>query len=169
MWKGNNIIWCKSKFSTTKTSTDVWRWPKRVGVNGTPETRIDSDWFVWIYTYRMVYSLYTPRKSANDWSPRIVKSGPAAYCKFLLFKHFKRCLVCAFSLKCKQTKSLTKVIMAENIPKYPDIGCLTLPPLDEDTKQKPSHFDIDLKRIQMLKVDVDIFSTCLLFAIITNI
>ena len=117
----------------------------------------------------MVYSLYTPRKSANDWSPRIVKSGPAAYCKFLLFKHFKRCLVCAFSLKCKQTKSLTKVIMAENIPKYPDIGCLTLPPLDEDTKQKPSHFDIDLKRIQMLKVDVDIFSTCLLFAIITNI
>ena len=36
----------------------------------------------------------------------------------------------------------------------------TLPPVDEDTKQKllngtwPSYFDIDLKRIQMLKVDV---------------
>jgi len=34
---------------------------------------IDSDWFVRIYTYGMVYSLYTPpRKSTNDWSPHIV-------------------------------------------------------------------------------------------------
>jgi len=39
----------------------------------------------------------------------------------------------AFSLKCKQTKSLTEVIMEENIPKYPDIRCLTLPPVDDDT------------------------------------
>ena len=35
--------------------------------------RIDSDLFVGIYMYGMVYSLYTPRKSANDWSPHIVK------------------------------------------------------------------------------------------------
>jgi len=119
----------------------------------------------------MVYNLYTSRKSANDWSPHIVKFGPVTYCKVASFKHFKRCLVGAFSLKCKQTKSLTEVIMAENIPKYPDIGCLTLPPVDEDTKHKllygtwPSC--IDLKRIQMLKVDVASFSSCLLFAIIT--
>ena len=65
--------------------------------------------------------------------------------------------------------------MEENIPKYPDIGYLTLPPVDEDTKPKllnvtwSSYFDIDLKRIQMLKVDVASFSSCLLFAIITVI
>ena len=81
--------------------------------------RIDSDLFVGIYMYGMVYSLYTPRKSANDWSPHIVPS----------FKYFKRCLVGAFSLKCKQNKSLTEVIMAENIPMYPGIRCLTLPPV----------------------------------------
>jgi len=45
-----------------------------------------------------------------------------------------------------------------NVRKH--IRCLILPPVDKDTKQKllngtwPSYFDIDLKRIQMLKVDV---------------
>ena len=58
--------------------------------------RIDRDLFVGIYMYGMVYSLYTPRKSANDWSPHIVKFGTAAYCKVLSFKHFKRCLVALF-------------------------------------------------------------------------
>ena len=116
----------------------------------------------------MLYSLYTSRKSVC-----IVKFGPVAYFKVPSFKHFKRCLVGAFSLKCKHTKSLTGVLMAENIPKYPDIGSLALPPVDEDTKQKllnvtcPSYFNIDLKHIQMLKVDVASFSSCLLFAIIT--
>ena len=86
----------------------------------------------------MVYSLYTPRKRSNDWSPHIVKFGSAAYCKVPYFIHFKRCLVGAFSLKCKQNKSLTEVIMAE---KYPDNGCLTLPPVDEDTKQKLLNMD----------------------------
>ena len=57
--------------------------------------------------------------------------------------------------------------MAENIPKYPDIGCLTLPHADEDTKQKllyetwPSYLTLTLKPIQMLKVDVASFSSCL--------
>jgi len=64
--------------------------------------------------------------------------------------------------------------MTENIPKYPDIGCLSLAPVDEHTKPKllnvtwSSYFDIDLKRIQMLKIDVASFSSCLLFAKITD-
>ena len=56
--------------------------------------------------------------------------------------------------------------MSENIPKYPDNGCLSLAPVDEHTKPKllngtwSSYFDIDLKRIQMLKIDVASFSSC---------
>ena len=66
--------------------------------------------------------------------------------------------------------------MDEDIPKVSRyrMSYFTLPPVDEDTKQKllngtwPSYFDIDLKRIQMLKVDVASFSSCLLFPIITD-
>ena len=67
--------------------------------------------------------------------------------------------------------------MDEDIPKVSGyrMSYFTLPPVDEDTKQKllnvtcPSYFNIDLKHIQMLKVDVASFSSCLLFAIITDI
>ena len=53
--------------------------------------------------YGMVYSLYTPMKCANDWSPHIVNFGWPRIVK--LFKYFKRCFVGAFSLKCKHTKT----------------------------------------------------------------
>ena len=131
--------------------------------------RIDSDWFVGFYTYVLVYSLYTPRKSANDWSPNIVKFEPVAYCKVPSFKHFKRCLVGAFSLKCKQTKILTEVIMAENNSLIYILSCRQRQQTQTLLNGTwPSYFDIDFKRIQMLKVDVASFSSCHLIAIITD-